>query len=313
MSAHGGTFATGGAAIDVAIPSDGAWKSRVSADLERQGFKDDRTSYGQAHALLRTARVDVDRKMWLTADLSGLRQSPASPHAREGPALSTAVPLDGNYNPNGAYIDQDRVAGMKFAGAGFTNLTGDHLNYHKTMEHYAAAKAKLFSSLDESAVAVLNAADDWSAWMERKCKARIIRFGFGTGKEVDYQAREVSMHAGGSNFVLVTPEGSAAVNLAMIGRHNIENALLAAALAGETCGLSAQEIAAGLTTAAGAPGRLQSGQAGQPFSVLVDYAHTDDALENVLSAFCSVAAAIAMRPSGRAWRKSPAGLPMSCI
>ncbi len=181
-------------------------------------------------------------------------------------------------------LDQDRVAGMKFAGAGFTNLTGDHLNYHKTMEHYAAAKAKLFSSLDESAVAVLNAADDWSAWMERKCKARIIRFGFGTGPEVDYQARDVSMHAGGSNFVLVTPEGSAAVNLAMIGRHNIENALLAAALAGETCGLSAQQIAAGLTTATGAPGRLQSVQAGQPFSVLVDYAHTDDALENVLSA-----------------------------
>ena len=181
-------------------------------------------------------------------------------------------------------LDQDRVAGMHFAGAGFTNLTGDHLDYHKTMEHYAAAKAKLFSSLDENAVAAVNAASDWSTWMERKCKARVVRFGIGSGTGVDYQARDVSIQAGGSSFVLVTPDGRAEVNLAMIGRHNVENALLAAALAGEVFGMSVHQIAAGLKTATGAPGRLQSVQAGQPFSVLVDYAHTDDALENVLSA-----------------------------
>lgn len=181
-------------------------------------------------------------------------------------------------------LDQDRVAGMRFAGAGFTNLTGDHLDYHKTMEHYAAAKAKLFASLDASAVAAVNAASDWSTWMERKCKARIVRFGIGPGKGVDYQACDLSLHAGGSSFVLVTPDGRAEVNLAMIGRHNVENALLAAALVGETFGRSVHQIAAGLKMATGAPGRLQSVQVGQPFSVLVDYAHTDDALENVLSA-----------------------------
>ena len=181
-------------------------------------------------------------------------------------------------------LDQDRTAGMRFAGAGFTNLTGDHLDYHKTMEHYAAAKAKLFASLDENAVAAVNSASDWSTWMERKCKARIVRFGIGSGKGVDYQAIDLSIQAGGSSFVLVTPDGRAEVNLAMIGRHNVENALLAAALVGETFGMSVHQIAAGLKTATGAPGRLQSVQVGQPFSVLVDYAHTDDALENVLSA-----------------------------
>ena len=179
-------------------------------------------------------------------------------------------------------LDQDRVVGMRFAGAGFTNLTGDHLDYHKTMEHYAAAKAKLFESLDENAVAVLNAASDWSGWMERKCKARIIRFGF--GDDADYQARDVSINASGSSFILVGPDGRAEVKMALIGRHNIENALLAAALVAETFGLSVHQIAAGLKAAGGAPGRLQSIQQGQPFSVLVDYAHTDDALENVLTA-----------------------------
>ena len=181
-------------------------------------------------------------------------------------------------------LDQDRVAGMRFAGAGFTNLTGDHLDYHKTMEHYAAAKAKLFESLDENAVAVVNAASEWSTWMERKCVARKIRFGIGAAPGVDYQARDVSITADGSSFVLVAPDGRAHVTMGLIGRHNIENALLAAALVGETFGLTVHQIAAGLKDATGAPGRLQVVQQGQPFSVLVDYAHTDDALENVLTA-----------------------------
>lgn len=179
-------------------------------------------------------------------------------------------------------LDQDRVAGMHFAGAGFTNLTGDHLDYHKEMDKYAAAKAKLFASLDESAVAAINAGSEWSALMEHECKARIIRFGF--GKEADYQARDVSINSHGSSFVLVTPDGRAEVKMGLIGRHNIENALLAAALVGETFGLSVHQIAAGLKGATGAPGRLQAVQHGQPFSVLVDYAHTDDALQNVLTA-----------------------------
>lgn len=179
-------------------------------------------------------------------------------------------------------LDQGRVAGVQFAGAAFTNLTGDHLDYHKTMENYAAAKARLFTSLSETAVAVINADDKWSDRMVRDCNGRIIRFGF--GKTADYRARDVAITSSGSNFVLHTPDGRAEVSMGLIGRHNIENALAAAALVGEAFGLSVHQIAMGLRDAAGAPGRLQAVRVGQPFAVLVDYAHTDDALENVLTA-----------------------------
>jgi UDP-N-acetylmuramoyl-L-alanyl-D-glutamate--2,6-diaminopimelate ligase len=179
-------------------------------------------------------------------------------------------------------LDQGRVAGVPFAGAAFTNLTGDHLDYHKTMENYAAAKAKLFASLHPSAVAVVNAADKWSPKMVENCQGRVLRFGF--GKNADYTARDTSYTAQGSQFVLHTPDGRAEVSLPMVGKHNVENALAAAALVGEVCGLSVHQLAGGLRDAQGAPGRLQAVRVGQPFAVLVDYAHTDDALDNVLSA-----------------------------
>ena len=109
LSLHGGMFKTGGGAFDVAIPSAGSWKSRLSADLDRQGFKDDRTSFARGHANYRGANMASTRKIWVTADLNWLTQSPASPHVREGTALSTATPLDANYNPANAFLDDTRV------------------------------------------------------------------------------------------------------------------------------------------------------------------------------------------------------------
>jgi len=179
-------------------------------------------------------------------------------------------------------LDQGRVAGVPFAGAAFTNLTGDHLDYHKTMENYAAAKARLFTSLHNSAVAVVNAADKWSPKMVEHCAGRVLRFGF--AKNADYAAKDLSYSAQGTTFVLHSPDGRAEVNLPMVGKHNVENALGAAALVGEVFGVSVHQLASGLRDAQGAPGRLQAVRAGQPFAVLVDYAHTDDALDNVLSA-----------------------------
>ncbi|MGD1277995.1 MAG: UDP-N-acetylmuramoyl-L-alanyl-D-glutamate--2,6-diaminopimelate ligase [Tepidisphaeraceae bacterium] len=183
-------------------------------------------------------------------------------------------------------LHQDRVLGVKFAAAAFTNLSGDHLDYHGTMDDYAAAKARLFEMLEESAVGVINADDARSARMIRDCRARIVRFGF--GPEADYRAAGVKLGAEASRFVLQNRGGEAWVELGLIGRHNIANALTAAALVGEAFGLSVQQIAAGLKDARGAPGRLQAVRAGQGFAVLVDYAHTDDALENVLSALRAV-------------------------
>jgi UDP-N-acetylmuramoyl-L-alanyl-D-glutamate--2,6-diaminopimelate ligase len=179
-------------------------------------------------------------------------------------------------------LHQCRTSGVEFAGAGFTNLTGDHLDYHGDMDNYAAAKAMLFTSLREDSVAVVNADHDASQRMVRDCKGKIVTFGM--SRDADYRARDIAVTSAGSNFVLVTPDGRADVHMGLIGRHNIENALCAATLAIEACGLSVHQVAAGLADAQGAPGRLQAVRAGQPFAVLVDYAHTDDALQNVLTA-----------------------------
>jgi outer membrane receptor protein involved in Fe transport len=109
LSARGGSFASGGAAIDLAMPSWGGWKSRLSADFDRQGFKDDRTSFMRRHADYRGAKTAQDHRMWFSADISWLGQQPASPHVREGPALSAATPLDANYNPADAFLDDTRI------------------------------------------------------------------------------------------------------------------------------------------------------------------------------------------------------------
>ncbi len=108
LAVRGGSFGTGGLSTDFAVPSSGPWKSRASVDFERQGFKDDRTDYKRGHALWRTAKTDGDRSTWITGDLNFLRQDPASPHPREGPALSRAVPLDANHNPAGAFLNENR-------------------------------------------------------------------------------------------------------------------------------------------------------------------------------------------------------------
>jgi outer membrane receptor protein involved in Fe transport len=110
LSLRGGTFKTGGAAVDLSMPSAGSWKSRFSAEAERQGFKDDRTSFARGHANYRGSKGGADRTLWLFADLNWLTQNPASPHVRQGPALSTATPLDANYNPANAFVDDTRFS-----------------------------------------------------------------------------------------------------------------------------------------------------------------------------------------------------------
>lgn len=179
-------------------------------------------------------------------------------------------------------LDQGRVAGVHFAAAAFTNLSGDHMDYHQTPENYAAAKARLFEGLDEGTAAIVNAQDEWTWRMIRDCRANIVRFGFAA--DCEYRAADYKISSSGTNFILHTPDGQAQVRMELVGRHNIENALTAAALACETFGLSVHQVAAALKDAASAPGRLQPVPGDWPFSVLVDYAHTDDSLAKVLSA-----------------------------
>jgi len=106
----GGSYSSGNAAVDLALPKAGAWSSRLTADFDRQGFKDDRTSYGRGHALFRMSREATDSRTWFSADLNVLRQDPASPHPRQGTALTALVPVDANHNPDGAYLNENRIA-----------------------------------------------------------------------------------------------------------------------------------------------------------------------------------------------------------
>jgi iron complex outermembrane receptor protein len=106
---HGGSFDTGGGAVDLGVPFIGSWTSRVSADFDRQGFRDDHTSFSRGHALWRASKETEGRRVWLKADLNLVRQDPASPHPREGASLSAAVPLDANHNPARAYLNEDRL------------------------------------------------------------------------------------------------------------------------------------------------------------------------------------------------------------
>jgi iron complex outermembrane receptor protein len=120
FSANGGSFGSGSAGVDLATPFLAGWSSRLSGDFDKQGFKDSRTSYTRGHALWRASRADGDKRSWLTADLNVLNQEPASPHPREGAALSTSTPLDANYNPANAYIDETRF----FLSGGFDRPVG---------------------------------------------------------------------------------------------------------------------------------------------------------------------------------------------
>jgi iron complex outermembrane recepter protein len=107
-SFRGGSFKSSSGAVDLAVPKMGSWTSRLTADFDRQGFKDDRTSFTRGHANYRAANASSDRKTWLSADVNWLTQDPASPHPREGTALSTQTPLDANYNPADAFADETR-------------------------------------------------------------------------------------------------------------------------------------------------------------------------------------------------------------
>jgi len=188
---------------------------------------------------------------------------------------------------------QHRVAGISFCTAVFTNLTRDHLDYHRTMENYREAKGILFRNLPRDAVAVLNLDDKLptckaSGYYASITPARVLGFTLDPAKagrsDLFGRIRKMTIH--GTEFVIESPWGKREVNWRLVGAHNIENCLgaLGAAVA---LGAKFDEAVASLASFPGVPGRLESvgdGEARLPFRVLVDYAHTDDALRSVMQA-----------------------------
>jgi UDP-N-acetylmuramoyl-L-alanyl-D-glutamate--2,6-diaminopimelate ligase len=175
-------------------------------------------------------------------------------------------------------LDQGRLDGLLFAGAVFTNLTLDHLDYHQTMEHYRAAKLKLLGLLGKDAVVAVNADDP--AWAAIPRSRTTVSFGLSSGAEL--RAALPALGASGSRFRLEGRFGIREVVLPLPGEFNISNALGAAAVA-LGLGLPLDEIVDRLAVAPQVPGRMER-LAASPFTVLRDYAHTPDALERALEA-----------------------------
>jgi UDP-N-acetylmuramyl-tripeptide synthetase len=180
-------------------------------------------------------------------------------------------------------LDQERVAGIPFRAAIFTQLAREHLDYHPTVEHYRDSKARLFAGLADDAVAAINAEDRNAFDMVARCRGRVLTYGEVPAAHV--RVRAVSATVGGSRVdVELSRElggGGMVLQVALAGRHNVLNALGAATAA---LGLRVEPtlVARGIAAVRSVPGRLEPVDAGQPFAVLVDYAHTDDALEKVL-------------------------------
>jgi UDP-N-acetylmuramoyl-L-alanyl-D-glutamate--2,6-diaminopimelate ligase len=179
-------------------------------------------------------------------------------------------------------LDQGRAAGVSFDVAVFTNLTRDHLDYHQTMEKYFAAKRLLFDGTLYPAprVAVINAHDpkaDELAAAAAEAGAEVRTFGIGAGA---WRVAHSALSPSGALLDLVTPVGAASVVSHLAGEVNILN-LLAALTAAHARGVAFADLVEFIPQLKPVPGRFQSVDAGQPFTVIVDYAHTDDALLNL--------------------------------
>jgi UDP-N-acetylmuramoyl-L-alanyl-D-glutamate--2,6-diaminopimelate ligase len=175
-------------------------------------------------------------------------------------------------------LDQCRLDGVRFDTAVFTNVGRDHLDYHGDEDRYVAAKAGLLRLVKPDGAAVVN--EDSLEWSSLDTKS-LRRVSFGTGEGADLQAREVELHEGGARFELVLGGEEEDVDVPLLGRFNVENAL-AAAGAAVVAGLSLTDIARGLSTAPQVDGRLEL-VVRQPCAVLIDFAHTPDALDRVLA------------------------------
>jgi UDP-N-acetylmuramoyl-L-alanyl-D-glutamate--2,6-diaminopimelate ligase len=181
-------------------------------------------------------------------------------------------------------LEQERIFGVPFDVAVFTNLTRDHLDYHGTMEDYFRAKRVLFEGCgtEPPRIAVVHIDDEYGRQLlqiAKKKSAVVFTYGLSSG---DFHAESVEIAAQGTRFQMVTPAGEIAMWSPLIGNVNVYNVLAASAAAfARNC--STESIAEGTFNLASVPGRFERVDCGQPFTVVVDYAHTDDALRNLIT------------------------------
>jgi UDP-N-acetylmuramoyl-L-alanyl-D-glutamate--2,6-diaminopimelate ligase len=186
-------------------------------------------------------------------------------------------------------LEQKRVDGVSFDIGVFTNLTHDHLDYHGNMEKYFAAKRRLFAGVGElkgPSRAVINIDDPYGARLAREDHLE-VRLTYGLGETAVLRARDLDLRPDGTRMTLETPAGTFVALLPLIGRFNVYNALAAVGTA-LILNVPLPVVQGALASAPQTPGRLERVDRGQPFGVFVDYAHTEDALRNVLGALREV-------------------------
>ncbi len=173
-------------------------------------------------------------------------------------------------------LAQSRVRNCRFKVAIVTNVTSEHLEFHGTLEAYRAAKAML---VEEAPLAILNADDPTFGYFRERARDRVLTYG--TNPSAEVRATDLEVRTDGTTFTATTPRWSGEVNLRLPGAFNVDNALAALALA-DAQGIDMAAAAVAIGAVAGVPGRMERIDGGQPFGVIVDYAHTADSLAKVL-------------------------------
>jgi UDP-N-acetylmuramoyl-L-alanyl-D-glutamate--2,6-diaminopimelate ligase len=176
----------------------------------------------------------------------------------------------------------DRVAGCRFDAAVFTNLTQDHLDFHGDLENYFVAKKKLFEMRKPGAPAVINADDAFGRRLAAEASPPVVTWS-PSGGPAAVRAENVRCDLAGTALDVVHPAGRFRISSPLLGRFNVDN-LLGAAAAGLSLGLTEDEVAAGCAAVVRVPGRLERVEAAQAYPIVVDYAHTEDALRRLLLA-----------------------------
>jgi UDP-N-acetylmuramoyl-L-alanyl-D-glutamate--2,6-diaminopimelate ligase len=179
-------------------------------------------------------------------------------------------------------LSLERVDGCRFDVAVFTNLTRDHLDFHGDMESYYVAKRRLFALRKPGAFGVVNADDPYGRRLIAEIPPPLASFS-ATGAGADFRAGNARCDLRGVAFDLAYAGGSVRIESPLLGRFQVAN-LCGAAAAGIVLGVPPEDVAAAIATVSNVPGRLEPVRAGQAFPILVDYAHTPDALERLLSA-----------------------------
>jgi UDP-N-acetylmuramoyl-L-alanyl-D-glutamate--2,6-diaminopimelate ligase len=220
---------------------------------------------------------------------TGRRDVPASQTTPEAPLLQEllAEMVDTGVSAAAMEVSShalalDRVAGCRFDAAVFTNLTQDHLDFHGDLENYFVAKKKLFEMRKPGAPAVINADDAFGRRLAAEASPPVVTWS-PSGGPAAVRAENVRCDLAGTALDVVHPAGRFRISSPLAGRFNVDN-LLGAAAAALSLGLTEDEVAAGCAAVSRVPGRLERVEAGQPYPIVVDYAHTEDALRRLLLA-----------------------------